>query len=64
LRLESRQYLNFTEDYEQALAELRKHMRWRSSPEGMLQGLKERLLDAQRDLPRAKVAERPRIEQV
>jgi hypothetical protein len=63
LRLESRQYLDFTEDDEAPLARLREHMRWRSSPEGLLQGLKERLLDAQRDLPRAKAAERLRIEQ-
>jgi TIR domain len=63
LRLESRQYLDFTEDYEQALANLRKHISWRSSREGLLQGLKERLLDAQRDLPRARAAERPRVEQ-
>ena len=63
LRLEPRQYLDFTGDHEPALARLREHIRWRSSPEGLLQGLKERLLDAERDLPRAKDAERPRIEE-
>ena len=31
----------------------------RSSPEGLLQGLKERLFDAERDLPQAKDAHRP-----
>ena len=63
LRLEPRQYLDFTGDYKQPLARLREHMRWRSSPEGVLQGLKERLLDAERDLRRAKDAERARIEE-
>ena len=57
-RLEPRQYLDFTGDYEPALARLRDHIRWRSSPEGLLQGLKERLSDAERDLPRANDAER------
>ena len=61
LRLETRQYLDFTGDHEPALAELRDHIRWRSSPKGLLQGFKERLLDAERDLPRANDAERPRI---
>ena len=62
LRLETRQYLDFTGDHEPALANLRDHLRRRSSTKGLLQGLKERLLDAERDLPRAKAAERPRIE--
>ena len=61
--LETRQYLDFTGAHEPALAELRDHIRWRSSPKGLLQGLKERFLDAERDLPRAKDAERPRIEE-
>ena len=63
LRLEPRQYLDFTGDYKQPLARLREHMRWRSSPEGVLQGLKERFLDAERDLRRANDAERARIEE-
>jgi hypothetical protein len=63
-RLEPRQYLDFTRDHEQALARLRNHIRWRSSPHGLLQGLKERLSDAERDLPRAaEVQERARIEE-
>jgi hypothetical protein len=63
LRLEPRQYVDFTGDHESALEQLRDQIGWLSSPEGLLQGLKERLLDAERDLPRAKDTERPRIEQ-
>ena len=62
-RLEPRQYLDFARDHEPALARLRDHIRWRSSPQGLLQGLKERLADAERDLPRADDAERARIEE-
>jgi len=61
-RLEPRQYLDFTRDQDQALATLRNHIRWRSSPQGLLQGLKERLSDAERDLPRAEVQDRARID--
>jgi hypothetical protein len=46
-----------------ALAGIRGHLRWRASPEGVLQTLRERLADAERDLPRARNAtERTRIE--
>ncbi len=61
-RLEPRQYLDFTGNYDQALAALRAHIQWRASPEGLLRGLEERLSDAERDLPRAKNSERSRIE--
>ena len=60
-RLEPRQYPDFTSNYDQALAKLRSHLQWRSSPEGSLRNLEERLLDAERDLPRAKDNERSRI---
>ena len=62
-RLYSRQHIDCTGDYRMALAGIRSHLRWRASPEGVLQTLRERLADAERDLPRAKNAtERTRIE--
>ena len=50
-RLEPRQYIDFSGNYNQAMAKLRAHIRWRSSPKGLLQGFRERLADAERDLP-------------
>ena len=62
-RLYSRQRIDCTGEYWMALARIRSHLRWRASPEGVLQTLRERLLDAERDLPRAENAtERTRIE--
>jgi tetratricopeptide (TPR) repeat protein len=62
-RLHSRQHIDCTGDYRTALAGVRSHLRWRASPEGVLQTLRERLADAERDLPRAKNStERSRIE--
>src|SRR5262249_29154990 len=52
-RLNSREYIDFTIDFEPALARLRLHLQWLSSPAGSLQALKDRLADAQRDLQRA-----------
>jgi tetratricopeptide (TPR) repeat protein len=52
-RLASRQYIDFTDDFEAGLARLRTHLKWLKSPEGVLHTLKERLTDAQRDLRRA-----------
>jgi hypothetical protein len=62
-RLEPRQHIDFTQDYDQSLIALRDHIEWRSSPEGHLRGLEERLSDAERNLPRAQDADRPRIEE-
>jgi hypothetical protein len=59
-RLAPRQHLDFTraaesgEQFDAALARLRKHLEWLVSPEGTLQTLKDRLEDAERDLRRAK----------
>ncbi len=62
-RLSSRQYIDFTDDYESALARLRQHLQWLSSPPGMLATLRDRLADAERDLPRAESdAARARVE--
>lgn len=52
-RLEGRQYINFVADYQTALAKLRNYLNWLDSPEGILQGLKDPLEDADRELARA-----------
>jgi len=53
-RLESRQYIDFTGDFDTGLARLRSHLRWLDSPGGVLQSLKDRLEDDNRDLRRAR----------
>jgi tetratricopeptide (TPR) repeat protein len=53
-RLGSRQWIDFTSDFDTGLAKLRKHLRWLASPDGVLQSLKYRHEDAQRDLRRTK----------
>ncbi|MBL7091104.1 TIR domain-containing protein [Acidovorax sp.] len=53
-RLGSRQYVDSTGAFEPALARLRTHLQWLASPEGVLQAMKDRLADAQRDLRRAR----------
>ena len=60
-RLGSRQYISFTEDFDTCLAKLRKHLAWMASPEGVLQALKNRLEDAERDLRRAPDDQQARI---
>ena len=63
-RLASRQYIDFTTGFDVGLARLRDHFDWLTSPEGVLQQLRFRLADAERELPRApEEAERERIEQ-
>ena len=51
-QLGSRQYIDFTGEFETALVKLKKHIRWLYSSEGKLQALKDRLADANRDLRR------------
>ncbi len=54
-RLAPRQYINFTGNFETALAQLRNHLlQWLPSPAGILKTLEYRLADAQRDLQREK----------
>ena len=61
-RLEPRQYVDFSGDFEVGLAKLRRHLAWLDSPEGVLHALKDRLADAQRDQRRARDdVERARI---
>ena len=61
-RMGSRQYIDFSGDFETGLARLRRHLDWLRSPAGALQAMKDRLADAQRDLRRAGDADRPRIQ--
>jgi tetratricopeptide (TPR) repeat protein len=60
-RLGSREYTDFTESFDPALARLRKQLIWMDSPAGQLQALKYRLSDAQRELPRSKPEQQARI---
>jgi tetratricopeptide (TPR) repeat protein len=63
-QLEPRQYIDFTGSFDTAMAQLRQHLLWMDSPEGVLQALKERLEEAVRELPRAADAtRRARIQQ-
>jgi hypothetical protein len=52
-RLYSRQHIYFSHDFNTALAKLRNHLQWLASTDGLLQSMKDRLTDAQRDLRRA-----------
>jgi tetratricopeptide (TPR) repeat protein len=52
-RLESRQHIDFTGPFDQALAKLRNHLAFLASPAGALRELEDRLADARRDLRRA-----------
>lgn len=61
-RLGSRQFVDFAGAFEPALARLRQHLGWLTSPAGALQSLKDRLADARRDLRRAPEESRARVE--
>jgi len=52
-QLENRQYIDFTGDFEIALARLRTHLQYLHSPQGQLQSLQDRLRDAEGDLQRS-----------
>jgi hypothetical protein len=60
-RLEPREYIDFSGGLEPGLTRLRGHLRWLSEPAGVLQGLKDRLAQATRDLPRLPERDRPRV---
>lgn len=61
--LSARQHIDFTDNYESALARLRRHLQWLNSPAGLLATLRDRLADAERALPRAETdAARARVE--
>jgi tetratricopeptide (TPR) repeat protein len=60
-RLGSREYVRFDGPFDFAVARLRKHLTWMDSPEGELQAIKDRLSDAERELPRAEAEQQARI---
>jgi tetratricopeptide (TPR) repeat protein len=62
-RLSSRQYIDFSGGFEVGLAKLRVHLGGMGSLEWVLQDLRNQMTEAERDLPRADPAQRPRIEQ-
>jgi tetratricopeptide (TPR) repeat protein len=61
-RLDPRERVDFTTSFDDGLARLRAHLEWLSSPTGLLTELNYRLADAQRDLRRATLQDRPRVE--
>ncbi|MCC6612903.1 MAG: tetratricopeptide repeat protein [Anaerolineae bacterium] len=52
LRVQNRQYIDFTDGFEAGIASLRQHLAWLETPEGRVYILQCRLRDAERDLPR------------
>ncbi|MGC1378669.1 MAG: toll/interleukin-1 receptor domain-containing protein [Anaerolineales bacterium] len=60
-RLEGRQWIDFSSNFEAGMAQLRQYAQRLGSPEGALDDLKQRLSDANRDLRRAKPGEEGRI---
>ena len=62
-RLSSRQYIDFSAGFEVGLAKLRVYFGGMGSAEWVLQDLRDQLMEAERELPRADPARRPRIEQ-
>jgi TIR domain-containing protein len=62
-QLEPRQWVDFTDSFEEGLARLRQQLVWMDSPQGVLQALVENLEDGERELSRAQdQARRARIE--
>ena len=61
-RLADRQRVDFRGDFDRGLAQLRDYLSWIDSPEGVLQELKDRLLDDERDIQRVKDEDKPRIQ--
>jgi len=51
-RLSRRKFVDFTGDFGVALSQLRNLIAWLDSPDGVLESMKDRLADAQRDLRR------------
>lgn len=52
-RINALQYIDFTGDFDVAMAQLRNHLEWRQSPYGILQSIKDLLVIAQYDYSRA-----------
>ncbi len=62
-RLSSRQYIDFSGDFEAGLARLRNYLDFVGSPEWALQELRYQLTEAERELPRSAPDRRSRIMQ-
>ena len=62
-RLSSRQFIDFSGGFDIGLARLRIYLDSVGSPKWVLQDLRDQLAEAERDLPRADPAQRPRIRQ-
>jgi hypothetical protein len=62
-RLESRQYIDFSDDFDVGLARLRTYLESVGSPKWVLQDLRYQLAEAERELLRAGPEQRPRIRQ-
>ncbi len=60
--LGNRQWIDFTGDFDHGLSKLRLFLRDMDSPKGVLQSLKDRHADAERDLRRAKPEDQLRIQ--
>jgi tetratricopeptide (TPR) repeat protein len=61
-RLGRRQWIDFSGEFKAGIAKLRKYIDWLESPEGILQSIKFRLADAERDLRRARPEDQPRVQ--
>ncbi len=61
--LGNRQWIDFTGEFNAGLAKLRKFIRHMNEPEGILDTLKDRFADAERDLHRARPEDEARIKQ-
>ena len=55
-RFSSRQYIDFSSGFQTGLARLRKHLSWMGWSAGVLQDLRNRLADAEYELPHARAA--------
>jgi tetratricopeptide (TPR) repeat protein len=62
-RLSSREYHDFSSGFDKGLARLRTYLDSSGSPKWVLQELRNQLAEAERELPRADPAQRPRVEQ-
>jgi len=62
-RLASRQFLDFSDGFDVGLARLRNYLGSVGSPKWVLRDLRDQLAEAERELPRAGLEQRPRIRQ-
>jgi len=62
-RLGSRQFVDFTVEFERGLAQLRRDLLWLGTPDGQLRELQVRLAEAERELPRVDADQQRRVEQ-